>query len=335
MSVNIMNKYIEITRKQILMYLRLIFEDSYNKKYNDIYIEKYINTRYYNFFYDNEKDNNTIRKTILDELKKTQEYIISNNSQDRELIEQIYIFFCYFLYFDNVIYCKELKTKISQIAKLRKRILNKDDERFEADLCKEMKSISFEKEDLLSRFDSDEFFIKLTNYLNIKNVYKVKIKQSIKFPIEYSEIAVNKVFNTGLINEDKLTIEYYLIVVQIIKDVIRQNFRKQYIVEFAETLLTKPKKIKGLLNIIDNAVVQDKISLKIRNEYYLENKEKVYELMREGFRFAIILDNSFEINYKNMENLKMFKYVLLNKDSKHYSQIMKLNENVNNNIIEI
>ena len=42
MSVNIMNKYIEITRKQILMYLRLIFEDSYNKKYNDIYIEKYI-----------------------------------------------------------------------------------------------------------------------------------------------------------------------------------------------------------------------------------------------------------------------------------------------------
>ena len=334
MSINIMDKYIEITKRQILMYFKMIFEDSYNKRYNDIYIDKYINTRYYNFFYDSD-ENSTIRKIILDELKKTQEYVISTNFQDKELIEQIYIFFCYFLYFDNVIYCKDIKNKISQISKLRKRLLNKDDEQFEANLYKEMKTINFEKEDLLTKFETDEFFIKITNYPSVKNIYRVNIKQLIKFPVEYSEIAVNKVFNMGIINEDKLTIEYYLIVVQIIKDVIRQNFKKQYIVEFAETLLAKPKKIKGLLNIIDNAAVQDKVTLKIRNEYYLENKEKVYELMREGFRFAIILDNSFEINYKNMENLKMFKYVLLNKESKHYSQIMKLNENVNNNIIEI
>ena len=334
MSINIMDKYIEITKRQILMYFKMILEDSYNKRYNDIYIDKYINTRYYNFFYDSD-ENSTIRKIILDELKKTQEYVISTNFQDKELIEQIYIFFCYFLYFDNVIYCKDIKNKISQISKLRKRLLNKDDEQFEANLYKEMKTINFEKEDLLTKFETDEFFIKITNYPSVKNIYRVNIKQLIKFPVEYSEIAVNKVFNMGIINEDKLTIEYYLIVVQIIKDVIRQNFKKQYIVEFAETLLAKPKKIKGLLNIIDNAAVQDKVTLKIRNEYYLENKEKVYELMREGFRFAIILDNSFEINYKNMENLKMFKYVLLNKESKHYSQIMKLNENVNNNIIEI
>ena len=65
-------------------------------------------------------------------------------------------------------------------------------------------------------------------------------------------------------------IEYYLITVQIIKDIIRQNFKKQYIVEFAETLLSKPKKILGILNIIDNSAIQDKISLKVRYEYYLD-----------------------------------------------------------------
>lgn len=333
MSINIMNKYIEITKKQILMYLKLVFESSYDKKYNDIYIEKYINARYYNFFSDEE--NNTIRKVILDELKKTQKYIISNNFRDKELIEQIYIFFCYFLYFDNVVYCKDLKNKVSQIAKLRKRILNKNDDEFEPKLYKEMQSINYEKEELLTKFDTDEFFLKITNYKNVKSIYRVNIKQCIKFPMEYSEIAVDKVFNMGLINEDKLIIEYYLIVVQIIKDIIRQNFKKQYIIEFAETLLEKPKKIKGLLNIIDNSAIQDKVSLKIRHEYYLENKEKVYELMREGFRFSILLDNSFEVNYKNMENLKMFKYVLLNTESKHYKNIMKFNEEINNNIIEI
>ena len=43
MSINIMNKYIEITKKQISTYLKLVFEKQYNKRYNDIYTEKYIN----------------------------------------------------------------------------------------------------------------------------------------------------------------------------------------------------------------------------------------------------------------------------------------------------
>ena len=334
MSINIMNKYIEITKKQISTYLKLVFEKQYNKRYNDIYTEKYINSRYYNFFNDND-ENTTIRKIVLEELRKTQEYLISTDLQEKEIIEKIHIFFCYFLYFDDVVYCKDVKIKISQIAKLRKKILNKECEEFEENLYREMITLNDEKEKLLSNFDTDEFSLKIKNYKTVKNIYRVILKQNIKFPIEYSELAVNKVFNVGIINEDKLIIEYYLITVQIIKDIIRQNFKKQYIVEFAETLLSKPKKILGILNVIDNSAIQDKISLKVRYEYYLENKEKIYELMREGYRFAIILDNSFEVDYKNMENLKMFKYVLLNRESKQYSKIMKLNEDENNNKIEI
>ena len=313
MSINIMNKYIEITKKQISTYLKLVFEKQYNKRYNDIYTEKYINSRYYNFFNDND-ENTTIRKIVLEELRKTQEYLISTDLQEKEIIEKIHIFFCYFLYFDDVVYCQDVKIKISQIAKLRKKILNKECEEFEENLYREMITLNDEKEKLLSNFDTDEFSLKIKNYKTVKNIYRVILKQNIKFPIEYSELAVNKVFNVGIINEDKLIIEYYLITVQIIKDIIRQNFKKQYIVEFAETLLSKPKKILGILNVIDNSAIQDKISLKVRYEYYLENKEKIYELMREGYRFAIILDNSFEVDYKNMENLKMFKYVLLNRE---------------------
>ena len=333
MTINIMNEYIELTKKQIATYLKLVFETKYDKKYNEIYSETYINSRYYNFFSDNE--NTTIRKIILEELKKTQEYAISNNFQDKELIEQMYVFFCYVLYFDNVVYCKDLRNKISKISKLRKRILNKENWEFEEDLYREMMAINEEKEKLLSRFETNQFFLKITNYKDKSNIYRVNIKHQLKFPMEYSEMAINKVFNMGITNEDKLTIEYYLIVVQIIKDIIKQNFKKQYIVEFAETLLEKPKKIKGLLNSIDNVAIQDKLSLKIRHEHFIENKEKVYELMREGYRFSIILDNSFEVSYKNMENLKMFKYVILNKDSKQYGEVMRFNDEIKNNIIEI
>lgn len=333
MTINIMNEYIQLTKRQIETYMKLIFENQYEKKYNNLYIDTYINARYYNFFTNGE--NRTIRKIILEELKKTQEYAISNYYQDKNLIENMYVFFCYVLYFDNVVYYKELKEKIHKIAKLRKRILNAEDGEFEEKLYKEIITINKEKENLLNKFNTNEFSLKITNYTDKKNIFRVNVKHQIKFPMEYSELAINKVFNMGLTNEDKLTIEYYLIVIQIIKDIIKQNFKKQYIVEFAETLLEKPKKIKGLLNSIDNVAIQDKISLKIRYEHFNENKEKVYELMREGFRFAIVLDNSFEVNYKNMENLKMFKFVIVNKESKQYTEVMRLNDEVKNNIIEI
>lgn len=333
MTINIMNEYIRLTRKQITTYLKLIFENTYEKRYDDMYSEKYINARYYNFFKGSE--NATIRKTILEELRKTYEYAISENFQDKEFIDKLHVFFCYVLYFDHVVYCKDLKNKISQITKLRKKVLNRDNDGFEENLYKEMTSINDEKESLLNKFYVDEFFLKISNYKNMVNVYRVNMKFNLKFPMEYSEMAINKVFQSGITNEDKLVIEYYLISVQIIRDVIKQNFKKQYIVEFAETLLSKPKKIKSILHILDNAVIQDKLCLKIRHEHFIENKETVYELMREGYRFAIILDNSFEANYKNMENLKMFKYVLLNKDSKQYGQVMQFNKEVKNNIIEI
>ena len=36
-----------------------------------------------------------------------------------------------------------------------------------------------------------------------------------------------------------------------------------------------------------------------------------------------------------MENLKMLKFVILNKDAKQYKEIMEFNDEVRNNIIEI
>ena len=192
MSINIMNKYIEITKKQISTYLKLVFEKQYNKRYNDIYTEKYINSRYYNFFNDND-ENTTIRKIVLEELRKTQEYLISTDLQEKEIIEKIHIFFCYFLYFDDVVYCKDVKIKISQIEKLRKKILNKECEEFEENLYREMITLNDEKEKLLSNFDTDEFSLKIKNYKTVKNIYRVILKQNIKFPIEYSELALEKI----------------------------------------------------------------------------------------------------------------------------------------------
>ena len=332
MTINIMNQYIELTKKQINTYLRLIFGRKFDKKYCDAFTDKYISIRYYNFY--NNDINRTVRKKIIEHLKKTEEDLKINNIQDRELIEEMRIFFYYVLYFDNVIYYKDLSQKTEQISKLRNKILNTKTENFSEELYNKMKEYIDKKEELINKFNSEEFFVKITNYPDKTNIYRVNLKYNIKFPPEYSEYAIDKAFNIGIINEDKLTVEYYLITIHILKDILKLNFKKRYILEFATTILKKPKKLKSLLNIIENAAIQDKLYLKIRYEQFIENKEKVYEMMRDGYKFAIILDNSFDMNFKNIESLKMFEFVIINKSLKHYNEIIK-NKQYMNNVIEI
>lgn len=333
MTINIMNEYIELTKKQINEYMKLVFEEKFNQTYCELFSERYINIRYFNY-YENEYHEST-RKKILDHLKKVGEEIIINNIQDRELIETMRVFFYYVLYFDNVVYYKDLKQKIAKINKVKKRVFNTETYDFEEKLYQKMQEIVNEKEELIKRFSSEEFYIKLTNYPDKLKVYRVNLKfQNIKFPLEFSDFAINKAFQIGLVSEDKLVIEYYLVVLQILKDVLKLNFKKKYVLEFAETLLKKPKKIRGFLNIINNPIIQEKISLKIKYEEFLKNSETVFELMREGYKITVILDNSFEPNFKNIESLQMFEFVIINRNLKNYVEIMNSIENLHN-IIEI
>ena len=332
MTINLTDKYIELTRKQIIEYLKLVFENKFSKKYCDIYIKKYIDIRYYNFYdYDTSR---TLRKKILDYLRDTAEELCIDNIEDRMIIDQMCLFFYYVLYFDKVINSKNIEKTIEKIAKLRKRVLNKEEENFQKDLYKMVKEYKNQKERLLEKFNSEEFFIKLVNYPKKLNVYRVNLKYNLKFPLVYSEFAINKAFNLGLINEDKLLIEYYLVTKKVLEDVLKQNFTRQYVLEFSDKLLSKPNKLKNLLNIIDNTAIKDKISIKIKYEAFIENKEKIYDLMRDGYKITIILDNAFEVNYKNIEGLSAFKYVIVNRDLKNYNEVMKYRKNIKN-IIEI
>lgn len=333
MKINCMDQYINIVKKQIVFYIRSVFENKFNKEYCNIFIEKYINIRYYDF-YEFDIEINTVRKKVIEELKKIQDDMIIEHISDKELIEQMRVFFYYVLYFDKVLYCKDLKNLINKIARLKKRVLNSGNAEFENDLYNTMMEYDNKKESLLNKFSSEEFYLKITAYQGILNVFRVNLKYNIKFPPLYSEYAIEKAFNSGIINEDKLEIEYYLIVIQILKDLIRQNFKKIYIVEFASSLLDKSKKLKSILNIINNTGVKDKLCMKIKYEDFEKQKDKIYELMGEGFRFAIVIDNSFIPDYKNIQCLQLFKYIILNKQLDCYDEFIR-NKSDLKNIIEI
>ena len=330
MSVNLINKYTDITKKQMNTYMKLVFGNLFNKDYNDVYIQKYINARYYN---ENEAEvKETFRARILSELKDAEELLIIDHIDDRDLIQKMDVFFQYVLYFDDVVKYKDLKEKIARVTKLRKKLLNKTSEAFENNLYKKMMSFKEQKEQMLENIETEDFYIKTTNYPKRYNVYRVNLKHSVEIPLEYSEFAINKAFNSGIIQEDKLIVEYYLVEAKILKDILKQKFSKQYIVEFNETILKKAKKLKNLLNIINSPATQDKMILKIKYEDYLTHKEQIHDILRDGYRFAVVLDDSFVVTSKNIQTLDIFKYAILNKQIESYE---KIKEYKIQNILEI
>ena len=332
MTVNVMEEYLDILRKYIPKYMKTILGYKYNAEICEKFIEKYIQTRYYNYF-SIQDDSLSLRKKIMQDLKKLALDLIKENPDMEKEINISAVFFYYILYFDNIILAKSIEKKIENIEKLRKKLLNKQDEFFKNELYDIVSNWNKEKLDELEKYESKEFELKITPFKDIKNVSNVKLEQNIKFPYIFSEFALDNAFSSGIINEDKLYVEYYLISVKIIKDIIRQNFKRQYIVEFADSLLEKNKKIKGILNIIENPAIQDKLSLKLRYEKYLAYKDEIHELLRSGVKIAIIIDDSFEMEYSNIEKLNMFSYVLVDKEYKRYNEVLEYKNTIKNLIV--
>lgn len=332
MTYNVLEEYIKITSKEINDYMKLIFENKYLKRISDKYIEAYLNVRFYNFY---PKDENlTFRKNFLNAIKQAEQKIVEENPDNQKLIENMGLFYYYILYFDKISYRKDINENIEKLYKLRAKILKKQNEDFKDKFYNTYEKYLKEKEEFINKFEDEHFYLKITDYAGVSNTHKVILQYNIKFPMIYSNIAIQKTFNTGIISEDKLNVEYYLIASTVIKDILRGNFKKQYIVEFTPTILLKAKKMKSILKIIDNPAVQDKISLKIKYEDFLIYKDQIYELMRQGFRFAIVVDDTMDSSYATLSKLNAFSYIIINKKLKNYEEIME-NKVILKNIIEI
>lgn len=295
-------------------------------------MDAYLNVRFYNFY--PKDDNLTFRKNYLNAIKEAEASIVRDMPEKRKLIENMGLFFYYILYFDKISYRVDIDEIIEKLYKIRKKLLKKDNEDFKKNFYNIFIEYSNKKEKFLKKFETEEFVLKISDYEGANNANRVNLKYNIKFPMIYSNQAIENVFNSGLISEDKLFVEYNLISVEVIQDILRGNFKRQYIIEFNTNLFNKSRKLASLLKIINNSAVQDKINFKITYKEFLKNKENIYELMRNGFKFAVILDDSFEPQYANFERLNAFYYTIASRKLEYYNTIIA-NESIIKRLIKI
>ena len=349
---NFFVEYVETARKRIYKYLRFIFKKDYDQQVAEIYIEGYINARYYNLSY---KENNRvfylrIKENLLkimqdllekNEKEKTRTNDYVNYRRKEKIITDMFTAFDYIFFFDKVRDIENMK-KIKSIDEVIDKLYQKRENEY---LIKERVSTKEEfielinndmenSESFLNRYFSDKTFeLGIEKATNKNNVYEIELISNVTIPMIYSKTAIDLAFNTELISEDRLLPEYALLSLLVTRDIVESNFKDQYIVEFAITLLKKKQKLKQVLELINDPALQDKINLKIKYEDLPKYKKEVFDLMKEGYKFAVELDNSLK-DAAEVEKLTMFSYIKVPKKVRLYKEIMRRNKKAEKIIFE-
>ena len=306
MSRNIVKDYIEYDRKNILEYFKLIFNGKQAKGINNVMADSYIDLRYY--YINSEK--NIINDIINGIKKKTYDYIKEENLKadnfHDEINNSLWIL-KYLLCFEKAIKDKKI---LNLLLKLEEKVSTRNEktDSLKIKLFPIIKDHQKKKENFIKNCSCKDFELDIKT-TNIYGVFYTKLISNLKIPELFSLTAIKKVYENGTVNEDKLLVLYTLISIKIIEDIKDFIYYQKYIVTFDVNLLSKKNKCKQLFKIIDLDCLKDRIIMEISYDDFIENKDIVYEYIREGFKFAVIINDNFN---ENIQLLEVFEFIILN-----------------------
>ena len=344
---NLMDMYLNFTEKRIKKYIRMVYSQYYNEEIVGEYLKTYVNARYYNIR-NTDKPARAFYLRIMDEIEFKQGILVKRNeteTQDREeraenfkFINNVKEVFAYILFFDNVRKIENFK-KIDNLREIIKKMIQsvkseydiKISKDIEDKLYKEITNDMIEKDVFLDKFETDEFMLNFENCEQKEEIFFAKLEHDVKMPMQYSESAIEKVFTEGIVAEDKLQVEYMLLSLVSIRDIIKGNFKDIYVAEFTESLFKKKAKLDSILSLLSNQALQAKIYLNIDYDAYRKNQKAILEYTNKGFEFAITLDSTIN-SVEDVEKLKMFKIVIAPSKLVLYKEL-KQNKAILNNVI--
>lgn len=307
--MNNIDKYIKFIKDYLTEYFKLIVKDKYKKiVYNEM-LNTYIDIRYFNKY---DKKYKQIEKNIEYYIQENLRTLIEEDNKLVKNVNELYYFFWYLLYLDNTLEYDNLDKLIDKIIIDRKEKLDLND-----DITKELKSLVKESEkkknNFFNEYLSDTFNLELKS-TNIKNVYNVLLSYNIKFPKIYSSYSINRVFKSDIISEDMCFIEYNMISKVVLDNIINKEYNKEYLVDFPFIITSKKEKTNRLLNIISNDLIRENVIIKVTYEYYTKYKSFISDLIKDGVKFAVIIDDTFDYEESSIIWLNIFTYIITNKE---------------------
>lgn len=299
---NVMDMYLNFTEKRIKKYMKMIYGRYYDEEVTTEYLRTYVNARYYDIR-NTDKPARAFYLRIIDELEFKEQILMKKQElkQKQQMINNVKRVFAYMLFFDNVRKVENFK-KIESLREIITKIMEivtsdfniKTSKEKEDNLYKQITSDMLDADIFLDKFQTDEFVLSFENYEKNEDLYLAKLEHNVNMPMQYSDTAIDKVFSEGIVAEDKLQVEYMLLSVMAVRDIIEGNFKDKYVAEFTNTLFKKKAKLDGLLSIIENQELQEKINIKLDYSDYMKNQKIVLEYTNRGYNFAIMQNNKIK-----------------------------------------
>ena len=321
MSRNVIKEYVDFNKKNLKNYTKRIMGKYYDEELFMKYLNVYVNVRYYN-------QEMWVRKDFNNHITYYLDKVYDKNVSDKSKF--ILGLFKFYYYIDDVLdfdFDKNMDKFLDVVDRFRVSKLNLKDKSFKNEFRQLLVNNENKKNRFLTLYDSEDFNLEINKIYD--DIYNIEIDHNITIPKIFSSYAINKVWDSKMISENKLQIEYYLISIVILRDIISGKFSKKYISELSVSLFDKLEKLKRTFRILDNDIAKDLVIIKIKYNSFVKNKDTVLNYIKEGFQFAVVLDNSYLENKKNKPMLDIFKYIIVN-NKKYINDDIKGRDNVIN-----
>lgn len=301
MNRNIINEYIGYLEKNYRYIFSSLLGNKYKREIVDNYLNSYFKIRYYEYI---KSDKDQLLKRILRQIK------LNNKDLEDKLVSAYDKIFDYILYLEDFNDDITLDITINYLfccGFVTYDLLNNYE--FKRDIGNKIKEFLNKRNEYLNLFDTNEFSLDFKK-LN-SSTYLTKLNHTIKISKLYSRYAIDKVFNEGIVAEDKLFVEYSLLSIKILNDILSFNKMNHYILEFSTELMEKKKKFKRLFSIIDNDIIKNNASFLITYKQFLLKKPEIEKLIKNNYKFSVIIDDSFVCDDIHFQSLVIFEKVLL------------------------
>lgn len=322
---NVFEEYIKFVETFLINYFKLLLGTEYERKLVIPFIDKYLNVRYYNkCVYENEPK---FIKRLNKELNSVAKEVITEHETKIEKVKNIFALFSYVMYIDGCVKYSNLNTLMKTLYS-DKNITLYYDEGTKKEVNALVREFVNKKISFFNLFKAEEFYLKGKKFAD--HIYHVDLGQNCNLSKLYSNYAIQKAYDSEVVFENRIYLTLVLVSAKILTEVISLNFTNNYIFDFPVSLLDKPKKIIKFLKMLDSDYIRSKVHLRFKYEVYRKNKKAINNLITQDYSVCVEIDDSFDMNF---DNLFLFSYIIVNKESKFCKTIIENKDDVKTTII--
>ena len=271
-SINIVDKYFFVKKVEIDELLNDLLKDE--KKYiqsstfRKKFVDFYINEKYYS----TDKERKNFKKSLI----KFKDELIKDNVRNENKTKAIEAYYNAINIISDIEDGNELKENNDSIQKIIEVSNNYMNE-------------------LVEQFSSSTFELITSKITGQKNMYGAYLTHNLSFSKVYSDYIVDKTYNEGIVNEDKLSVLLNLILVKIVKNLMDKEYNNKYIFYIPPTLYEKDKKLDKTLTLINDEYSLNHIYVLSSLSNMLNNKDDFTRLRKKGYLFALNFDKSMKL----------------------------------------